>query len=116
MGITLITQIKEEVFSLDDIYSGINKLANGKAKDIEGYQAEILKMGRSILIPYLHKLLNLVVTHGFPWLWTQSLIVPIFKNGDKSAPSNYRTIMVSHILVKLYGLILEKKLSLWLEI
>ena len=73
-------------------------------------------MGRSILIPYLHKLLNLAVTHGFPWLWTQSLIVPIFKNGDKSIPSNYKTIMVSHILAKLYGPILEKKLSLWLEI
>ena len=50
MGTTLITPIKEDVFSLDDIESGINKLANGKAKDIEGYEAEILKMGRSILI------------------------------------------------------------------
>ena len=103
------------IFSLDDIESGINNLTNGKAKDIEGYEVEILKMGRSILIPYLHKLLNLVVTHGFPQLWTQSLIVPKFKNGYKSVPSNYRMIMVSHILAKLYGLILEKKLSLWLE-
>ena len=72
-------------------------------------------MGRSILIPYLHKLLNLVVAHGFPQLLTQSLIVPIFKIGDNGVPSNSMTIMVSHILAKLYGLILEKKLSLWLE-
>ena len=67
-------------------------------------------------IPYLHKLLNLAVTHGFHRLWTQSLIVPIFKNGDKSVPSKYRAIMISHIPTKIYMLILEKKLSLWLEI
>jgi hypothetical protein len=46
----------------------------------------------------------------------QSLIVPIFKNGDTNIPSNYRTIMISIILAKLYGNILEKKISLWLEI
>jgi hypothetical protein len=45
----------------------------------------------------------------------QSLIVPIFKNGDINIPSNYRTIMISLILAKLYGIILEKKISLWLE-
>jgi hypothetical protein len=45
----------------------------------------------------------------------QSLIVPIFKNEDRNIPSNYRTIMISPILVKLYGIILEKKISLWLE-
>jgi hypothetical protein len=45
----------------------------------------------------------------------QSLIVPIFKNGDRNIPSNYRTIMISSILAKLYGIILEKKISLCLE-
>jgi hypothetical protein len=45
----------------------------------------------------------------------QSLIVPIFKNGDRNIPSNYRTIMISSILSRLYGIILEKKISLCLE-
>ena len=31
----------EEVFSLEDIKVGVKRLVNGKAKDIEGYQAEI---------------------------------------------------------------------------
>jgi hypothetical protein len=46
----------------------------------------------------------------------QSLVVPIFKNGDRNILSNYRTIMISPILAKLYGIILEKKISLWLYI
>jgi hypothetical protein len=45
----------------------------------------------------------------------QSLIVPIFKNGDINIPYNYRTIMISSILAKLYGIILEKKINIWLE-
>jgi hypothetical protein len=45
----------------------------------------------------------------------QSLIVPIFKNGDKNIPFNYRTFMISSILAKLYGIILEKKISIWLQ-
>jgi hypothetical protein len=32
-----IVPTKDEVFSLDDIEFGVKKLANGKAKDIEGY-------------------------------------------------------------------------------
>jgi hypothetical protein len=102
-------------FSLDDIEFRVKSLTNGKAKDIEGYQDEIFKIGGPILIPHIHKLFNLIVKKGFPKPSTQSLIVPIFKNGDKNIPSNYRTIMISPILSKLYGIILEKNISIWLE-
>jgi hypothetical protein len=109
-----IVPTKEEVFSLDDIEFGVKQLTNGKAKDIEDYQAEIFKIGGPILIPYLHKHFNLAVKQGCPKPWTQSLIVPIFNHGDRNIPSNYRTIMIGPILTKLYGIILEKKISLWL--
>lgn len=45
----------------------------------------------------------------------QCLIVLIFNSRDKSIPSNYMTIMISHILAKLYELILENKISHLLE-
>jgi hypothetical protein len=48
-------------FSLDDIEFGVKQLANGKAKDIEGYRAENFKIGGSILIPHIHKLFNLAI-------------------------------------------------------
>jgi hypothetical protein len=106
---------ENEVFSLDDIEFGVKQLANGKTKDIEGYLAEIFKIKGPILIPHIHKLFNLAVKQGFPKPWTQSLIVPIFKNGDRKIPSNYRTIVISPILAKIYGIILENKINLWLE-
>lgn len=111
----LNTHIEEGIFSLEDVDFGIKKLSNGKAMDSEGYQVENFKMGESIIIPHIHKLLNMVGKHGFPKPWTQSLIVPIFKSGDKNLPSNYMTIMISHTLAKLYGLIIRKRIGLWLE-
>jgi len=48
----------KEVFSLEDIDFGVNHLSNGKAKDIEYYQVEILKIGGLVLIPDIHKLFN----------------------------------------------------------
>lgn len=105
----------KEVFSLKDIDFGVNRLANGISKDIEGYQAEILKIGGPVLIPHIHKLFNQVVKQGFPKPSTQSFIIPIFKSLDTNNPSNYQTIMISPLLAKLYGIILERKLSIWLE-
>jgi hypothetical protein len=93
----------------------VKRLTNRKDKDIEGYQAEIFKIEGPILIPHIHKLSNLAIKKGFPKPWMQILIVTISKNGDIKIPSNYRTIMISLILSKLYGIILEKKINLCLE-
>ena len=110
---TLLTT--KEVFSLEDIDFGVNRLANGKAKDIEIYEVKILKIGGPVLTPHIHKLFNEVVKQGFPKPWTQSLIIHIFKSGDTNNPSIYQTIMISSLLAKLYGIILERKSSIWLE-
>jgi hypothetical protein len=56
-----IVPTKEDFFSLDDIEFEVKWLANGKAKDIEGYRAEIFKIGGPILIPHIHKLFKLGV-------------------------------------------------------
>ena len=79
----------EEVFSLEDIDFWVKHLAIEKAKDIEGYQVEILKIGGRVVISHIHKLFNQAVKQGFPKPWTQSLIIPIFKSGDTNNPSNY---------------------------
>ena len=68
-----------------------------------------LKIGGPVLIPHIHKLFNIEVKQWFPTPWTQNLIIPIFKSGNKNDPSNYWTIMISPILAKLYGIILEKR-------
>jgi hypothetical protein len=42
--------MEDDVFSIEDIKFGVKWLGNEKAKDIEGYQYEILKIGGPIMI------------------------------------------------------------------
>ena len=42
-------------------------------------------------------------------------IVPIHKAGDAMDPGNYRTIMIGHVLAKLYGAIMEAELNTYTE-
>jgi len=61
---TLLTS--DKIFSLEDIEFEVNCQANGNAKDIEGYQEEILKIGALVLIPHNQKLFNQALEQGFP--------------------------------------------------
>ncbi len=57
------------------------------------------------------KLFNVVLSVGyFPDIWNQGLITPIFKNGDKFDPNNYRGISVSSNLGKLFCSIINARL------
>lgn len=47
--------------------------------------------------------------------WIVSSIILIYKMKDKSNSSNYRITMVSPLLAKLYGSIIENKISIWLD-
>ena len=58
---------------------------------------------------------NRALTEGFPPEWTMHTIVPIQKAGDVLDPHTYRTIMIGHVLAKLYGAILEEELSTYTE-
>ena len=86
-----------------------------KLRTLKVTKQKILKIGGHITIPHICKLLNLVVKKGFPKLLTQKLNVHIFKSGCKNNTSNYLTIMISPTVAKLYSVILEKKISNWLE-
>lgn len=53
---------------------------------------------------------------GLPPTWTMNTISPIHKAGDTMDPGNYRTIMIGHILAKLYGSVtryLRQSSTLW---
>ena len=51
----------------------------------------------------------------FPPEWALGAITPIHKKGDTSDPNNYRGITVGHVLGKLYALVINARLTSWLE-
>ena len=57
---------------------------------------------------------NDALQHGMPYDWTTNWIKPLHKGGDVNNV-NYRTIMVGSLMAKLFGCIMESKISVWAE-
>ncbi|UYV69862.1 K02A2.6-like [Cordylochernes scorpioides] len=83
-----------------DIYKEIVGLRSNKACGPDGIPNEVLKTLPDSYILLLKQLYNSVMTTGkYPAIWTNSTIHPIFKNGYKNSPSNYREFGDIHLLL-----------------
>ncbi|XP_059075152.1 uncharacterized protein LOC131875139 [Cryptomeria japonica] len=100
---------------MQEIELGIKKLGVGKAKDLVELQAEYLRRGMKVLAPHIMKIFNNIILHGFPKDWTASLAIHLFKSGDVNNPSNSRTIMIDPLFAKLFGSMIENRISKWVE-
>ena len=67
-----------------------------------------------MLEKHILHLFNTVTTlQSFPTLWNQGLIIPIFKKGDRSKTDDYRGIVISSCVDKLYLKIPTKRIDIY---
>ena len=64
---------------------------------------------------WISDMFNHALQHGMLYDWTTNSIKPLHKVGDANNVNNYQTIMVSSIMAKLFGCIMESKISAWSE-
>ena len=114
-------------FTVDEIIAAIKNINRRASPGVDGIPTQCIKeawvfddKGKPtvhILAPHLTKLFNIIYDSGvYPDSWTVTTITAIFKGkGSKSIESNYRGISVSCILAKLYGSVIEARLSRYLE-
>ena len=96
-------------FTDDELVTALEKLEYYKACSFDQVRNESLKEGGAALRSNLLKLFNWInSTEQVPKNWAQSLVVMLYKDGDKSDPGNYRGISLISCLGKLY-------LSLWTQ-
>ena len=117
----------DQPFSREDVWAAIRKLEMGKAPGVDGILSSIIKsaadaVNNSLLLEYnplvdsLSLLFNFIFTHEvWPTRWGQGIIFPIFKEGSRLYPGNYRPIALLSVLSKIFGSIIEKRLSDWTE-
>jgi hypothetical protein len=74
----------------------------------------ILDAGELLHIPLLTTF-NCFLEEGFLEALSTGMVHTLFKGGDASKFDNYRGIIVGPILAKLFVMILEKRLSEWVE-
>ena len=100
-------------FTIADICGGLKKLGTRKAKDLQGLKPKILKWTKEETHCWIRDMFNLALQHGMPRDWTTNWIKPLHKGGDANNVNNYRTIMVGSLMAKLFGCIIEMKISKW---
>lgn len=61
----------------------------------------------------IKNIFNGVTQSNFPTEWTTSVAMPLYKGGDINIPSKYRTIMVNPLFGKIFGSMVECRISSW---
>jgi len=89
---------KEPVPSVEEIEKALKSMKPGKAVGPDKIPAEMLRIGGETVARELHRIIECVWESGqWPEDWTRSTFIPLYKKGDPTQCSNYRTIsMISH--------------------
>jgi hypothetical protein len=96
----------------EEVKSAISKLKAGKSPGTDLISSEIIKACSNSILSLLTKLFNLILVKGqYPKCWTEGIISTIHKKGSPSSPDNYRGITISSCMGKLFGIILNKRLT-----
>ena len=102
--------------SRKDVIREIDKLKSHKSPGPDEIYARVLKECKEELGTPLTSLFNRSIESGLvPDDWKLANVIPIFKKGDKSDPSNYRPISLTSIVGKLLESIIAGKIRDHLE-
>ena len=95
-------QFNIPLMTYNDLLSSINSLDNHKATGLDGLTPRIIKLSCNVIANPLLQIINICIHTGtFPASLKLGKILPIFKGGDKSDPSNYRPISILSVISKL---------------
>jgi hypothetical protein len=102
--------------SLEETVAAIGRLKLGKAAGSDGVVAEILIRGGDRVGEAVHKLCQKAwEEEKLPLDWTRGVVVPIYKDGEKRDPLNYRGITLLSIVGKVYTQIINERLMRYCE-
>ncbi len=86
-----------------EIELAIEKLKNHKSPGIYQIPAELIKARGRTVHREIHKLIFYIWNkEELPEEWKESIIVPIYKKGDKTDCINYRGYHFYHLCIKFY--------------
>ena len=102
--------------SPSEVFDTLIKLKTGKAPGKDKITPELLSKCAPGIADSLAVLFNRSFTEcAIPSEWREALVVPIFKNGSRSAPTNYRPIALLSVVSKVLEKIVYRRLSMFLQ-
>jgi hypothetical protein len=94
-----------------EVKLAIEKLKSHKSPGIDQISAELIKVGGGTICSEIHELITSIWNkEKLPEEWKESILVPIYKKGDKTDCSNYRGISLLSTTYKIPSNILLSRL------
>ncbi len=101
--------------TLIELFRALKKLQRNKVVGLDGMKVEFILDVRELLHIPLLTMFNCFLEEGFRKALSTCMVHALFKGGDASEFDNYRGIIVGPILAKLFAMILDKRLTEWVE-
>jgi hypothetical protein len=102
--------------SSSEVEIAIEKLKRYKSPGTDQILAELIQAGGNKLHSEICKLINCIWNEEeLPEQWKESIIVPIYKKGDKTDCSNYRGISLLSTSYKILSNILLARLTVYVD-
>jgi hypothetical protein len=99
-----------------EVEMAIEKLRRHKSPGVDQIPAELIKAGGRTIRSEIHKLINYIWNkEELPEQWKESIVVPIYKKGDKTDCSNYRGLSLLSTTYKILSNILLSRLTTYAE-
>lgn len=99
-----------------EINSIINELKNNKSPGCDGLKSETVKCISDYIIEPLVFIINRCMSLGhWPSVFKDTIVIPIFKKGDNTIPSNYRPISLTTNFTKIFEKVLKNRLQSYLK-
>jgi hypothetical protein len=96
-----------------EVETAIAKFEKYKSPGSDQIPADLIQAGGEILRAEIHKLINSIWNNKqLPDQWKESIVVPIYKKGDKTDCRNYRGISFLH---RILSNVLLSRLSPYLD-
>ena len=70
------------------------QLSSNKATGIDKISSKIIKLAAPVISDSLTLIFNLSITLYFPDEWKTAEVIPLYENGQRNIPRNYRPISV----------------------
>jgi hypothetical protein len=103
LGSPLPNSIEDISFNILDVAKILKKLPTRNSTSPDGISYKILKICHFPLAPLLTEIFRLSLDSGeLPTLWHHSIVIPIFKKGNASDPSNYRPISLTSTICRVF--------------
>jgi hypothetical protein len=101
--------------TLDEIVQVMRRLKHNKSTGLDGIKAKFLLDAGVMLHVPLQIVFNKLLQQGYSASLSTGVIHALHKGGDALQFENYRGIKVGPILAKVFAMILEARLSSWVE-